>query len=809
MSERAQARVVEGIKAVLQFKPKEIGVQPENYDLDGVSPLLKKLLAQRGVTTRAQAEAFLNPARAQLHDPLLMQNMAQICTRISAALSEHEPICVYGDYDVDGVTSAAILSMYLRSQGGDVSVYIPSRHEEGYGLNLTALEQITRDRSLIISVDCGITSQREVAYVKGLGRDIIVTDHHQLPPVLPECLCLDPLMGDYPFRRLCGAGVVMKLLQALGGMDALEPYWDLAALGTIADIVPLVDENRVLASLGLKRMNERLRPGLRALCRVAGLKCDQHGNYRVTSGNVAFQLAPRINAGGRMESAVQCVELLTSDDGRLVEELAERLGEDNAQRQAQEQQMIQAAEASLADADFTSFRAIIVCGEGWNPGVVGLAASRLTEKYHYPSIVLTRRGDLCVGSCRSIKGVDIFAALSSCKDLFTRFGGHPQAAGLTIHADDLPKLIERLNDYLRRNVPSRVYLPELEYDCELEPAQLTLDTARELELLAPTGFGNPAPLFRMQAQFRSAAAVGQGGAHLKAVLGVGNVQIGAIGFRMGAQAAQLQGRKRDIVFSLGINSYMGTERPQAELKALDSISPNDEIAELSETAKRDYISYLDSLLYNINIDNYTPQRLPLEQLADMLRNDAQGMVLAADTPAALKRTLIALSGMGVIELPDVCRGFPEERRAFNALCLCPIGLPPRGYGRYVSVGGWLDGSYARALADAGVDVYRLDGAPGAPALRASDDELRQVYRFVSANRLALAGMSDLCGLSEAVAGGARVTPGQALVALHIFRELKLVELDRQTHVLQVLPMHKVELSSSLIYRRLGELAQGV
>ena len=180
MSERAQARVVEGIRAVLQFKPKEIGVQPENYDLDGVSPLLKKLLAQRGVTTRAQAEAFLYPARAQLHDPLLMQNMAQICTRISAALSAHEPICVYGDYDVDGVTSAAILSMYLRSQGGDVSVYIPSRHEEGYGLNLTALEQITRDRSLIISVDCGITSQREVAYVKGLGRDIIAVSYTHL-----------------------------------------------------------------------------------------------------------------------------------------------------------------------------------------------------------------------------------------------------------------------------------------------------------------------------------------------------------------------------------------------------------------------------------------------------------------------------------------------------------------------------------------------------------------------------------------------------------------------------------------------------
>lgn len=790
---------------MLLFKPKETDVRPENYDLEGVSPLMKRLLAQRGVTTRAQAEEFLNPAPEQLHDPMLMQNMEAACARIRSALDAREPICVYGDYDVDGVTSAAMLSTYLRSLGGDVSVYIPSRHEEGYGLNLRALERITMERSLVISVDCGITSENEVAYVKGLGRDIIVTDHHQLPPTLPDCLCVDPLMGDYPFRRLCGAGVVMKIIQALGGMAALEPYWDLAALGTIADIVPLTGENRVLASLGLKRMNERLRPGLRALCRVAGLKCDAQGNYRVTSGNVAFQLAPRINAGGRMESAVQCVELLTSDDARLVEELAERLGEDNAQRQAQEQQMIQAAEHTLAGADFTSFRAIIVCGEGWNPGVVGLAASRLTEKYHYPSIVFTRSDDICVGSCRSIKGVDIFAALSSCRDLFMRFGGHPQAAGLTMRADNLPALTERLNDYLWRNVPSSAYLPELEYDCELEPDKLTLNTARELERLAPTGFGNPAPLFRMQAQFKSAAAVGQGGAHLRAALVAGGVQIGAIGFRMGAQAARVQGRRRDLVFSLGVNSYMGVERPQVELKAIGSISPNDDIAELAELAKDDYINYLDSLLYNINIDTYTPPELTVEQLGELLRRDAQGILLAADSPAALRRALIALGGAGVSELPDVCRRSPEDRRAFNALCLCPQGLPPRGYGRLVWVGGWLDGSYARALKDAGVEVFRLRGAPPAQALLASDDGLRNVYRFISANRLELAGARDVCALSGAVAAGAHVTPGQALAALHIFRELELVELGGE-RALNVLPMRKVELKKSLIYRRLGEVA---
>lgn len=793
---------------MLVFKSRAEGLLSDNYNMEGVSPLLKRLLAQRGIVSHAQAEAFLNPASAQLHDPMRMQNMQAVCTRIRAALDKREHICVYGDYDVDGVTSASILSMYLRAQGGNVSVYIPSRHDEGYGLNLNALKKITRTHSLIISVDCGITNGREVEYVKGLGRDIIVTDHHQLPPELPDCLCLDPLMGDYPFRKLCGAGVAMKVLQALGGIEALEPYWDLAALGTIADIVPLVDENRIFASIGIAHMNRSMRPGLKALCRVAGVKQNPEGEYSLTAGNIAFQLAPRINAGGRMESALSCVELLVNNDAEVVEPLAERLGEDNAQRQAQELEMVEAAEKMLADADFTAFRAIIICGDDWNPGVVGLAASRLTEKYHYPSIVFTRRDGVCVGSCRSIKGVDIFQALSSCKDLFTRFGGHPQAAGLTMSASNLPEFVRRLNDYLKHNVPPRVYLPEMEYDCELEPAQLTLETAKELERLAPTGVGNPAPAFRIQAQFTGAAPVGRGGAHLKAVLRAGTAQIGAIGFGMGDMAAQLLGHRRDIVFSLGVNAYMGRENVQAELKAINSVSPNDELNEVSQNFERDYIAYLDNMLYNIDIDTYTPERVTAEQVAALLAQNAQGLLLHADSVAALKRGLITLSGLGVSELPDVRLGFPKDRRAFNALCLCAQGCPPKGYNYYISLGGLLEGSYAKRLAERGIRVMRLNTASDMPELRPSDDLMRNIYRFIASNRMTLAGINDIYELCGAVAKGAGVTVPQALAAMHIFRELELIEFESGKCPLKVPKMHKVKLNDSLIYRRLGEM-QGV
>lgn len=789
--------------ALLVFRPRDVEDSAALCDADGVSPLMRQLLAQRGIVTRAQADAFLHPSVRQLHDPMLMQNMSKVCARICEALEKRERICVYGDYDVDGVTSASIMSGYLRSLGGDVRVYIPSRHQEGYGLNIKALEDLTHECSLIISVDCGITSVQEAAYVQSLGRDIIVTDHHQLPPELPGCLCLDPLMGDYPFRKLCGAGVAMKVVQALGGVEALEPYWDLAALGTIADIVPLLDENRVITSIGLARMNQDMRPGLRALCRVAGMKQSPDGTYKVTSGNIAFQIAPRINAGGRMESAVQCVELLTSSDARRVEELAERLAEDNAQRQEQEMAMIAAAEKTLADADFTSFRAIIICGEGWNPGVVGLAASRLTEKYHYPSIVLSRSGDMCVGSCRSIRGVDIFAALSSCRDLFTRFGGHPQAAGLTIRACDLDKLVVRLNDYLRKNTDPRVYLPDVEYDCDIEPGQLTLDTARELELLAPTGFGNPAPLFRIQANMATAAPVGRDGAHLKAILDCGGVQLGAIGFRMGERAAEVRGARQDIIFSLSINSYMGVDRAQAELKAIGSVSPNADIARLEQNAERDYICYLDSILYNISNDAAHIREITPEQLAALLRRDAQGIVMVGETPSQLRKALIMLGGLGVTGLPDVSRGYPTDRRAFNALCLCPMGVPPKGYKYYVSLGGWLDDSIASQLERAGLAALRLKGASPSPALKPDDDHLREAYKYVSRNALTLAGTLDAQKLADMIAAGAGITPAQAIVTMHIFRELGLVSFTREARALLVPPMHKVNLSDSLIYRKLG------
>ena len=420
-------------------------VPPELASL-GLPDRLLELLLDRQIDTPEKIERYLHPKREDLHDPMLMQDMGKAVAVIRDAIEKHEEITVFGDYDVDGVTATAILLTYLRKQGAQVDFYIPDRHGEGYGLNIAAVEQIASHSKLLITVDCGITCAAEVARAKELGMRVIVTDHHQLGPQMPECeAVLNPLLGDYPFRRLCGAGVAFKLVQAIGGTEAIEPLWELAALATIADIVPLMDENRVIVSYGLAAMAATQRPGLIALMESAGVD-----PQKVTSADVAFRMAPRINAGGRLALASRGVQLLTTRRMDTAKEIAEELNQDNIRRRELEIDIFkQADEMTRQQIDFMNERAIVVCGEGWNPGVIGLAASRLVEKYKWPTVLLAQDGDICVGSARSIPGVNIHDAMSTCRDLFVRFGGHAQAAGLTIEAKNVPEFRRRLSEAIR------------------------------------------------------------------------------------------------------------------------------------------------------------------------------------------------------------------------------------------------------------------------------------------------------------------------------------------------------------------------
>ena len=532
--------------------------------LAGMPVWMSALLSARGIQSEEEANRFLSPSLDDLHDPLLMQDMAKAVHLIRQAIQGQEHIVVYGDYDADGVCASAIMLETLKELGGNVSVRIPSRHAEGYGLHEDAVREIASSARLLITVDCGISSVAEVALARQLGLRVIVTDHHELPDTLPPAnAVLNPLLGDYPFRGLCGAGVALKVTQALLP-DRVRNRLDLAALATVADVVPLKGENRVIVREGLKLMPRIGRPGLLALIRQAGLKSP------LRAEDLAFRLGPRLNAAGRLEDALQAVRLLTTEDEREADRLALHLEELNRSRQQEEKAIISQALSQLRDHfSFRENRIIILAGENWNKGLIGLAAGKICEQFHYPVIVLSIEGETATGSCRSIPGVHIYELLSGCSDLLLRFGGHAQAAGLSIETRLIPELQRRLSQAIRRSCDDSVFLPVQTYDLELPFREWTLENLTWLDQLEPTGYGNPPPLFLVSAaEALELRRVGQDRSHLRVVLRdtAGDILSG-IGFSMGKEADHpLQ--YIDALYQPSRNEFRGQVSVQLMLRAL-------------------------------------------------------------------------------------------------------------------------------------------------------------------------------------------------------------------------------------------------
>ena len=426
--------------------------------LTGLPAWLCGLLAARGVTTAEAAQSFLHPAADQLRDPLALHDLEQAVAIIRNAAAQGRRAVVYGDYDVDGVSASAILYETLGILGMARQVYLPDRHKEGYGLNIPAVEKLAQEADILITVDCGITSIAEVSRAKELGMTVVVTDHHRHLDTLPPAdAVVSPLLGDYPFPGLCGAGVAWKLALALAGEQVME-LMELAAVATVADMVPLTDENRVIAALGLEQLAHTKRPGLRAVMERAGVQ------GTVSSDQVGFQIAPRMNACGRMASARIAFDMLTTRDRGEAEELAARMEALNQERKAEENKVLEAALSQAAQMDLVENHAIVVWGEGWNSGVVGLAAGRVAEQFAYPTVALAVDGDKCVGSARSAGDIDIYKALSQCADLFERFGGHKQAAGLTLKRENLEIFAKRLSQAVAEQTGGKPVKPALVCD---------------------------------------------------------------------------------------------------------------------------------------------------------------------------------------------------------------------------------------------------------------------------------------------------------------------------------------------------------
>jgi len=540
--------------------------------LEKFPPILRQILFNRGYASDAEARAFLKAEPDFDTDPFQMRDMKDAIERIREAIEKSEPIAIYGDYDVDGVTSTALLVDVLTSLGADVSGYIPNRFDEGYGLNNDALASLKdKGAKLVITVDCGIRSPDEAHYAKEIGLDLIITDHHHpAEGFLPDALAvINPKQADdkYQDKDLAGVGIAYKLAEALvSRLPARDNFQltsllDLVALGTVADLAPLVGENRFLVRRGLRQMRETTRQGLFSLAGVAEIDI-----AKVNATDIGFRLGPRLNAAGRLDEALAAFELLTTTDFMRAGQLAQQLDMQNRERQKITRDMQEQAE-KLALADDPDTYLLFAFDESFNPGVVGLAASRLTEKYYRPAIVAHKDTDTTRGSCRSIGEFHITNALDQCADILVRHGGHAAAAGFTVENDKLDELILRLKDIAKRELSGKDLRPTLTADAEVPLKEVRPKLLEVLKYLEPTGYANPDAVFVARAaRVKYSRTVGAEGRHIKMSLeDEAGMTHDAIGFRLGELQPELPERV-DIMFTYEINEYNGRVNYQLNLK---------------------------------------------------------------------------------------------------------------------------------------------------------------------------------------------------------------------------------------------------
>ena len=539
--------------SIKNSNPVDAAKAEELSRLFGLDDKIVELLISRGINTADALKKFLYPDKSMFYDPFKMKGMREATDRIRKAIDNKEKVIIYGDYDADGVCAAAVLSLFLSSEGLDVFVHIPNRISDGYGLNEETLEKIieTHTPDLIVTCDCGISGVEEVRFALDLGVDVIVTDHHEVSGLVPECIVVNPKQEDcdYPFDMLCGAGVAIKVIQALGGLDKMLEYTDLACVATIADLVPLTDENRLIVQLGLKKINDKKNLGLTFLFDALGLE-------NVSSGDVAYKVAPRINAAGRMGDAYRAFELLTTVDVKRAKQIVDEIEEDNLRRKEMCDEMYSEAVEDLNSEDLINNRAIILSHPSWEKGITGILAARLAGEYNRPVFILVKSGDTYKGTCRSIDGINVHELLVGCRDSLVEFGGHAQAAGFSIAPEKIDEFRKSVNDYLKA-FPDDLFMPKAYYDAEITPKEVNYEFVKSLELLEPFGNGNNKPLFKMELDNLKIAPCKSNQSHIS-IMSDSGLQIFAFNYSKLSYQLMSQGKKV-IVTELQTSNYGGKQ----------------------------------------------------------------------------------------------------------------------------------------------------------------------------------------------------------------------------------------------------------
>ena len=749
------------------------------------------LLCSRGIDTPEAAKRFLHPGPEQLHDPFLLPDMAAAVERIKKALNAKEKITVFCDYDADGTCGGSALYLHLRRKGADVDIQTPNRHKEGYGLSLSAVEQIASGGgTLIITVDCGITNVAETELAKSLGVDVIVTDHHECGETLPDTpYIINAKRPDstYPYPYLAGCGVAFKLIHALSSLAEAMSYIDLAAIGTITDIVPLLGENRVIAHMGLQRLRKSPSAGVAALAQAAGISLPDMSSF-----SIGFGLGPRINAAGRMDTAEAAIEILTArkPSAELKESVA-RLCALNDRRRGDVCSILEGAERMISLGGCQTDPAILLADNDWNSGVIGIAAAKIAEKYFRPCVLFGGDGNL-IGSARSIPGINMYEVLGAFADSYEKFGGHAQAAGLTIKPEILDGLRAKVCAYIKDHYDESVFVPRKAYDMELEAKAISRNFVEDLRRLEPFGPDNEQPLIALRSAALTAPKfVGRDKSHLKFVLRQDGGTLDAVSFGF-ADAHSLMPGRADFLCEAGLDNYSG--RPQVIVR---EISPQYDDALLNsyigDNAFRMAVGLTDevSRLMNEGMPE-TEETGFASLLGEALSVSRFGLCLVAATEPALRRLLSMAPVRQALEKGQLVLW---DRKSFTSENCIACGAVP-GHTRIIQIGVAAPPAfYDRKL--------REDYKSDARKCFAGRDELLGIYRRMQP--ILAKKPRSVSALAENLGLGA----GKAAFAFRVFAELELIETDKSDRILAIgSGGPRRNLSDSACYRSFEGLIDG-
>lgn len=735
----------------------------------GLSDDFMRILAMRGLSSEQEIISFLRPSFDKMSSPFDIDGMKEASDRIKLAIQRKEKVLIFGDYDCDGIGAISILMLYLRDKL-DIKYFIPNRVTDGYGMNVDTLKSIISRRrpNLVITVDCGITAYEEVEYLKSEGIDVIVTDHHEPQEVLPDCIIVDPKVKRTGFYDFCGAGVALKVVEALAGREEIKKYLDVAAISTIADVVPLKDDNRIIAYYGLKQIATSPRKGIKTLL----------GTEKVTSHDVMFKLAPRINAAGRLGSAMKTVDLFLEDDIFLLRNLCDELESDNARRQAICETVVTEAKAMIHGTDFNKTGIIVLAGEDWEAGVLGIAAARIVEEFKFPAILFTKSGDSYKGSARSIKEVNLFEELSKFSHLFTAFGGHSQAAGVTLPISNFDEFKENINKEIMSKVDRGTFLPTFDYDMELDASTNLLPFAKELTLLEPTGYGNPEPSFLIRGDFRfDRIGVSK---HVKCSLkGVDLVGFGKYEYSLGSTRGE-----RELNVSLGVNVYQNRQYAQGIIRTFkaNGVSMSEE----------------DSTLINLHQLNYTGEatldEIAVEDIEKHLEKPFGTLIVCFSEEEY--NALISKSER-MASLPMLVAN-ARMLSPVNSVIVCPaVGFDYSYYERVIFAGKPLSSGYIAHIKSLLGEVYTIgDCTPqrieiDQNAFRIAFMELRRMAQMKER-------LVDYKRLLQALTPKTKINFVQLRIILDVFKDLGIVAIGDKGVI--TVSNQKTDLEKSAIYR---------